>query len=136
MEQEHEDFKFEIVKLSDNEIRVNGDVHYGDGFYQNSRIFLAVKTIPQLIEVFLDPGLIEQRENEKKTVENDIDKLEFYYDQGDQGLLLSVTGDHVRADGTVDQFGILDIPLRKDEKGETYSRKYPDLLAEELKKFV
>lgn len=104
-------FQFAIRKENDQDIKIEGEITSGNPINMSSRMFIAKETIPQFITILntITPEMIA--ENSHKPIKNNFDDIGFAIESFEYGEILTIANDHVKADGTIDKYGLLDIPF-------------------------
>ena len=103
-------FKLTIKKENTQDIKIEGKIKSDSPMNMSTRIFIAEKTIPDFISTLqsVTPELIADKTH--KPIKNDIDDIEFTIESFQYGDLLTIANNHIKEDGTIDNYGVLDIP--------------------------
>jgi len=103
-------FKLTIKKESDQDIKIEGEIKSGGPMNMSSRMYIAKETIPIFISTLqnITPELAGDPTH--RPIKNSFDDIGFAIEGYENGDLLTVVNNHLKSDGTIDNYGLLDIP--------------------------
>lgn len=103
-------FNFKVEQINDHDIKIEGEIISDTPLNMSTRIFLHPTSITQFITTLkeITPELIA--DDTHKPIKNDFDDIGFTIESFEKGDLLTIANNHVKKDGTIDNYGLLDIP--------------------------
>lgn len=103
-------FNFKVEKINDHDIKVEGEIESDNPMNMSTRIYLHPSSIPEFITALqsVTPELIA--DNTHKPIKNDFDDIGFAIESFENGDLLTIANNHLMSNGTIDKYGLLDIP--------------------------
>lgn len=126
-------FNFNVKEENDQDIRIEGEIISDSPMNMSTRIYLHPESIPLFISTLkeITPELIADKTH--RPIKNEFDDIGFTIESFEKGDLLTVANNHVKKDGSVDNYGLLDIPYIF--RG-TPNKVYIDAICHKLASFI
>ncbi len=126
-------FNFKVEKLNKQDIRIEGEIISESSMNMSTRMFIHIDTIADFIISLkeITPELIA--DDTHKPIKNEYDDIGFAIESYEKGDLLTIASNHIKEDGTVDNYGLLDIPYIFRGRA---NKIYIDLICDQLSRLL
>lgn len=126
-------FNFKVKQVNKHDIKIEGEIISDTPMNMTTRIFLHPSSISQFITTLKEITPELMADDTHRPIKNDYDDIGFTIESFEKGDLLTIANNHVKEDGSVDNYGLLDIPyiFRGRE-----NKVYIDAICNELSRFL